>query len=275
MKVQVAFGRVFSLLCIIVICGVCACEVSSSSDVWSKDTDMKSNTVDTKTGAKDANPYLDYKQHDIEQGMSCKQLYKDCYPKCPTDPVTGYVLDEKCLTDCQAELTASGYEAFTALDGCLAQHCANVTNDAAFSDCLFDYCFDPYIGCFHGNLSCQDILNCMSVCDEADASCPSECVYAGRYEAIKAYYAIFDCIEEHCCPKDTSKCSPVEPSYEPCFNKVMNPDAPENPGGGQCVPIYEACWYGVPVQGIMYGPVLLLELLDPSVIFPGPGPLPW
>lgn len=166
------------------------------------------------------------------QGLSCKEFYMDCLPACPAG--AGGQPDQACVTQCQNNLSTSGQQELGNFQGCMQQNgCFNAASEDAMMACLEDNCLDTYLGCFHGELSCSAMLECMNSCAPTNQECLGNCMAEGTANAQMTYQAIGDCIVGACCGGEQAACA-NNPDYETCAQGSYQP-------GGVCEAAVMGC----------------------------------
>ena len=116
---------------------------------------------------------------------------------------------------------------------------------------------NEYLGCFHGDLTCGAMLQCMNGCPttgDAAQTCLSNCLSSGSVAGQQAYYAIGDCIQQTCCPSDPAACTGTE--YETCAQGAYAQQ------GAPCYDLVMAC-----VNGTAVLPGLRLPIALPASVF--------
>lgn len=178
---------------------------------------------------------------------SCKAFYF-CVGDCPPLPQ-----GQACVQECQSKLSPQGMQDVQNLQNCLQQYgCFDKPTDEEFSQCLEDYCIEPYFKCFSGNLyqDCAALIDCIVACPDDNPNtpnvneqqeCVSNCWTEATFEAQMDLENVIKCARKECAQQCTD---PNSPACDQCWNQVMGP-------GGACEALWDKCVvYGT--QGCYY-----------------------
>jgi len=168
---------------------------------------------------------------------SCK-WYFSCSSDCPPQPQ-----GQACLQECQAGLSPAGQADVEGLFNCLEVNgCQNKATDEEWSQCLSDFCLDPYFTCFSGNLyaTCPDLVGCINDCPDDNPATPDvneqsvcigNCWGEGTVDAQWSLQNLIDCMYDTCttCGDDWEG-----QICQDCLNDVLGTD-------GLCEALNEAC----------------------------------
>ena len=204
-------------------------DTSSHDDTTTPDTATPDTTApDTTTpDGTQTDTVIDVPNTDTQTGLACKDLYIDCAPSCPTD-ANGQPTQE-CLQACKDQLSPEGLTAFDNWNQCLsANGCSALTDEAAMQDCIDQNCSNEYLACFHGDLSCNDMMGCLNGCPDNDNNCTSGCFANASVDAQSQYQAIGQCAQGNGCMALTGlaqqnclldKCAS---EWDGCFQGALN-----------------------------------------------------
>ena len=146
-----------------------------------------------------------------------------CLPSCFDDPVgsckafygcvggcAAGTPGETCRNQCFDRLSTEGLNNLTNLDTCLANNsCYGLSGDD-FSDCVDEYCIEPYYNCFWGCSypTCNLLMACIDPClagPEADrTTCVNNCWEGATPEAQLDLNAALECNSNACPICDTT-----------------------------------------------------------------------
>ncbi len=125
----------------------------------------------------------------VPVSCDCKCIF-DCFDTCPDG-------DQACFQNCVNSATIEAQMAYNTMMVCLDQagywDC-NEDDDECQSD-AWDACMDEYYECFHGDLSCADMYNCLMDCPAGDSDCTSDCYANGSVDALYTWADFTDCLK--------------------------------------------------------------------------------
>lgn len=172
----------------------------------------------------------------LDEG-SCK-AYFVCAGECPPLPQ-----GQACVQECQAKMSPQGMKDFQNLQNCITQNgCATKPTNKEISQCIEDYCIEPYFRCFHGNLfgSCVALVDCLVSCPADDPSTPKtderqeclgNCWNEATFDAQMDLQNLINCANKQC----KTQCEdPYSEECDACWNKVLGP-------GGACESFNDKC----------------------------------
>ena len=168
---------------------------------------------------------------------SCK-WYFSCAGDCPPQPQ-----GQACLQECQAGLSPTGQQDVESLFNCLeVNNCQDKPTDGEWSQCLEDFCLNPYFVCFSGKVyaTCPDMIGCINNCPEDNPAtsdvneqqiCIGNCWSDSTVEVQWSLQNLIDCMYDNCTTcNDAWEATPCQD----CLNTVLGE-------GGKCEALNNAC----------------------------------
>jgi len=203
---------------------------NTNNDTTGPDTTVPDTTVPDTTVPDTTVPdtTIDIPQTDTpQQGLSCKDVYIDCAPSCPTGADGSP--DQACVQQCVNQLSPEGLQAFNAWNQCLqASGCSSQATPEAQQQCIDQNCSNEYLACFHGDLTCNGMMGCLNACPDNDQNCVNGCFTNASVEAQSQYNAIGQCAQGNGCLAMTGmaqqnclleKCAA---EWDGCFQGTLN-----------------------------------------------------
>jgi len=153
--------------------------------------------------------------------------------------------DQGCLQNCINSAPIEAQMAFNNLYQCWADvdlwSCWDFCPDGVdgLNDCgdealaCYDeksaLCEDEFYGCFiPGNLTCDEIFDCINTCPDGDTPCKQDCYQSGTLEAQQTATAMWDCYEDKgvydcwdLCPDDAESTNDCPPEGQECFEATL------------------------------------------------------
>ena len=161
----------------------------------------------------------------------CAELNR-CLGDCPDG-------DDGCTDGCYRASGDDGFNQFTALAICVGDsQCP-----AGDGDCQRDACADEFNTCFGppppppmGNMSCEELNECITNCAEGDQLCINNCIGRSTQVAYDALVAAVDCLNQAECDPDDAACrqAACQAEIETCLGPPPMPM-----GNGSCLQLNE------------------------------------
>ncbi len=133
----------------------------------------------------------------VESGCDCT-LDVDCpQGDAANTCVQNCLQNQDCQTACFSQLTPDLQQAFNEWVQCMQDNgCFDAQDNAAYSQCIFDHCVDPYARCFYtGDQPCAFFYSCAAQCPAGPAGdqCTSDCIDQLSPDGFKDAVAWDDC----------------------------------------------------------------------------------
>jgi hypothetical protein len=143
-----------------------------------------------------------------DEGMSCSDGFCvagisacpgiwDCVANCADG-------DDPCVEACISNADQESQDAFYAMVQCLVDEgyydCSNTTCE----DAAIEACTPAIRDCYHGNLTCGGVYNCVGGCN--DNTCINDCFYEGSVDAQYQVEALEQCFSDTCGEAPTDEC---------------------------------------------------------------------
>jgi len=157
----------------------------------------------------------------------------DCINAC--DPT-----DTACQQNCMNEASMDAQMAFNGVIQCLDTNgywdCAE-GDDACLTEAS-NKCETELTACFHGNLTCAEMYNCLNSCpnDETGQECGSDCIGNGSIEGQAIWNDFIDCLDANGyfdCTEGDEAC--YQTAWDACQTEF---EACIPPGTASCVEMY-------------------------------------
>ena len=132
-------------------------------------------------------------------GLTCDQLMT-CLGDCAGEATC----QQECLDASSPEAQAQYIDMIDCLETYGYFDCPS--GDTACTDAAWNQCQNEVQGCFQGQLTCSEILDCMGACPVEEPNCSTECFYDGTVQGQAIYQAIINCIIAECGPIPTDEC---------------------------------------------------------------------
>ncbi len=145
-----------------------------------------------------------------EGTLTCGAFVR-CLNDCPVDPPED---EQACLDGCVSEASPAAFERYTAAVACVQSECVDGAPGCQQARCgdVLDACFDHGLGT--GTLACNDVLECVFSCP--DAECYTRCEQDASSDGLALWRAFVDCAApaecagfDAClaaCPAETRAC---------------------------------------------------------------------
>lgn len=241
------------------ICGACPCADCSPEQI---------QCVDGQCVAEDV--------------LDCAGIFA-CLEDCGQQPNCG----AKCFSQAplgQQQAAEAVYECIDAVDYYSCYDLPESQQDACWME-KQQLCEEPFVECWHGDLSCKDMYLCVIDCGDYDYDCQGDCMGEGDVPAQYLWNDLNDCLYEngyYDCPEWDDQCyEEIWPLCQPIFQECVHGEM----SCGQvlecasaCPPMDDMCGYECYFNGSVEAQALYSDFL--TCIYSvcgggGSGPMCW